>query len=312
MRKEFVILGLVIAVLLGVLFVQKRNKVHYTIPDLESFEVEQISKVVLSKAGEEILIQKSGEHWQMGPEGYKADEKKISQITDQLSNLSLSALVSEREHYQVYDLTEEKKITVKAYAGEEPIRNLAIGKAASSQRHTFVLLEGDKNVYQASGNLRTFFDQDMVTLRDMTVMSFDDEIMSVDISTGVEKINIHKGMPVADPDTTSAELVSAEPEWLDEEGVKLKQSKVSEMINALKNLSAEAYIEGKSKEEMKSPSYTLTLHGTKDYVISLFEKTEENQYSAVSSESPYPFYLAEWKAKRFMAERNDLKEEKDS
>ncbi|MBW1691689.1 MAG: DUF4340 domain-containing protein [Deltaproteobacteria bacterium] len=67
-------------------------------------------------------------------------------------------MVSESRDYSRYQLDDEHKITVKAYIGEKLTRELDVGKAAPSYRHTFVRLKENEFVYHARENFRNAFD----------------------------------------------------------------------------------------------------------------------------------------------------------
>ncbi len=90
------------------------------------------------------------------------------------------------------------------------------------------------------------------------------------------------------------------------DGSPVKAEEIDEIISSLSNFQCDEFIEDRKKDDFKSPLFTLTLKGINTYTISLFEK-EDDQYPGISSESEYPFFISEWKAKRIMKELDSLK-----
>jgi hypothetical protein len=65
------------------------------------------------------------------------------EMLDTLGGLTLTALVSESKNYALYELDDAQKANVKAWQGDQLKRDVDVGKAAPSFRHTFVRLAGD-------------------------------------------------------------------------------------------------------------------------------------------------------------------------
>jgi hypothetical protein len=300
MKKEFIVLAVVIVLLAGVLLLRKNNNVHYTIPGLDPMEENSVTKLVIDRPNEEITLKRSGDRWEIEPEGFKADAKAISSMISRLSGLSISAMVSEGGHYNVYDLSDDKKITVQAFEGDSVIRGLDIGKQAASSRHTYILLAGDKKVYQADGDFRSTFDKERDSLRDKIVMAFDDDISGIEINFGKKNIVLKKAASATDANAPESQPGQATQKWISEDGKHVRDSAVNETINTLRNLTCQRYIDDKNTDDLGKPSYTMTLEGSKKYSIAVFDKTKDNSYPARSSESSYPFYLSQWKAKKIM------------
>ena len=64
-------------------------------------------------------------------------------MVEVLDKITLSALVSESKSYDRYDLSDEKKLSIKAWEGETLKRDFYAGKVSPSSRHTFITLAGD-------------------------------------------------------------------------------------------------------------------------------------------------------------------------
>ena len=313
-KKEYIALVVVIAALVAYLVFHKTNRTHYQLPDVPKVSEKKISKLEIATKGEKILLNKKDDNWFIGEKAYPADKGKVNDILEVLGNLSLSALVSESKNYVRYELDDEKKISVKAWSGGDLIRELDIGKAASTYQHTFVKLDGDPNIYQARGYFRTKFEKSADDLRDKVVLAFkEDEITAVEIykdqSTTViskkekpsEKKEEKKG---ADTEKEKGSKKEAEKqfEWQTAEGKVMEASKVKNLISYFTDFRCETYIEDKNKEAFaeKDPAVRITLKGKKDYSLSVFAKDKEKDGNApaVSSVNPYPFLITKSTAER--------------
>ncbi|MGD2295449.1 MAG: DUF4340 domain-containing protein, partial [Candidatus Aminicenantes bacterium] len=173
-KKEYLILIGIIAILLVFLLISgRKNKMSYSVPDLESINLDEITKIEISKSGDTIVLTGKEDKWTILPQEYPADSDKLSNMLDVIGNLTLTELAAEKKDYERYELDEGKKIRIRALKGEEAVREFDIGKVSSTYRHTFVKVGKDSRVYHARGSFRSTFDFDRPELRDKSVMAFD-------------------------------------------------------------------------------------------------------------------------------------------
>jgi len=316
-KKEYIILGVVIVALSAYLVFRNPDRTHYELPTIPEMEVADISKIEISKGGASIVLNKKDDKWHIAPEEYLADAGKVEGMLDGMESLTLTALVSESESYARYDLDEEDKITVKAWQGDTLKRNFEVGKTASSFQHTFVKLSGDDRVYHGRGNFRNQFDQPLDDLRDKTVMSFDQkEIEEIHITKGKEAIAL-KRTQVPVEVTAGEKDAEASPSphegvgkmvWQTADGKEGDEAKIDRLLNTLSDLRCEKYIDDKKKEDFADPVFTAQPKGTEEYTLSIFAKKDKdaNNYPAISSENDYPFLLPKWQADRLMKKPDDM------
>ena len=308
-KKEIAILFFIIVVLLFYIFSEKGEKTHYQLPDIETVNTEDISKISISSKDSDITLIKGDDGWFIAPQNYPADETMVNNLVRTISVLKLTALVSESKNYSIYELDKDNRIEVESYAGDKVLRKISIGKPASSYRHTFVMLGDDHRVYHAEGNMKNEFDKTISDLRDKLVMKFSDEISEVIMQKGGNELTVLRGTPPVSVDITDKDSkagVEDLAKWIAADGSPVKAEEIDEIISSLSNFKCDEFIEDREKDDFKSPLFTLTLKGIKTYSISLFEK-EDDQYPAISSESEYPFFISEWKAKRIMKDFDSLK-----
>jgi hypothetical protein len=311
-KKEAVILVVLIIGLALYLVLHQQDGTHYTLPTAEKVPEAEISKIEVSKPDGTIILSKKGDQWILSPEGYRADEGKVKSMLDIISGLTLTAMVSESKSYERYDLNEDKRITVKAWAGESLERNFEIGKAAPSHSHTFVKVAGDHRVYHARSNFRGRFDQTLDNLRDRSALTFQiAEIQGVRIREGEKPLSLmRQNVPVEVGSEQEEKSAAPKEAWIVEgqRDQKVNESKLDRLFATLSNLKCNAYADGKSKADFSNPLYSVELKGTQNYKLDIFEKvsTGEKRYPAVSSQNDFPFFVSDYLAGQIMVPLEDL------
>jgi signal recognition particle subunit SEC65 len=316
-KKEYIILAVIIAALSLYLSQRSTDRTLYQLPDVPKISNSDITKIEIDKKSTSIAISKKGDSWKIGPKKYPADTLKVKNMLDVMEKLTLTALVSESKSYNRYNLDDDHKITVKTFDKDKLKLELDIGKAASSFRHTFVKIAGDERVFHASGSFRGKFDTTVDDLRDKAVLEFKiKEIGEISITKGKDKMvfsRIQIPGKTKEPETSSSKTEPLKTTWQNAAGKKANNSKINRLLTTLSDLSCEKYISDRSKEEFKSPVYTLLLKGSKEYKLSIFEKLNKDNkdYPAISSENSYPFILSGSQVKSIMEDPGEMLEKKD-
>jgi len=321
LKKEYVILAVVIVGLSIYLLTRQTDRTLYRLPQLPPVSAKSITRIDINGPDGTISLNRADDSWTIGEQKYPADRAKVSQMLDAISDLSLTAMMSESKDYIRYDLTDKNKISVKAWAGKTPERDFDIGKIGPSFRHTFVKLAGDANVYQARNNFRATFEQGVEDLRDKVVLSFAaSDIQEIRLTKGTEAMTLARHeAPLSketgekeenDPAKEAAPPLKAKMVWQTSDGRTAASAKVDELLAAVSQLVCEKYITDHVAADYKDPIYALELEGQKTHRLSIFAKQNETDksYPAVSSDSSYPFFLSEWKAKQLMPTFGDLLE----
>ena len=311
-KKEYLVIALVILSTVIYLAVRKTNRTEYQLPVIPEMVSDHIGKIEITHAGKSLILEKKDKSWQIQPQGYPADTGKVNTMLNDLGHLTLTALTSESKAYARYDLDPDKVIRVQAWAGTAVQRDIQIGKAASTYQHTFVRIGETPQVYQAEHNLRTAFDQTAEKLRDKTVMQFDTaEIKDITIAQNGQQIMLHKKevapaaagngqTPAGAANNSAVSNKPAEVQWTTDQGKPADISQVTRLLSILSHLSCESYIEGKTKNDLGStPLCTILVKGKKDYTLTLYPQTGKagSGYPAVSSENDYPFIIPDYQGK---------------
>ena len=308
-KKEYLILVVLIVGLSLYLVLHKRDKSHYQLPELPKVVKKDISKVEISKNDKTIVLNKKDNVWHIVPQGYPADTSQVESMLDVIEKLSLTALVSESKDYERYNLDKDNKVMVKVWSGDTLSREFEIGKAATTFQHTFVKLGNDDRVYQARGNFRSKFDLNVDNLRNKIVLAFDPkDIQEMRISKGEKSIvfgrqqTAHEITGSEEKKAQSSQGATEEATWQSDDGKRGDESQLNRILTTLSQLRCEKYLDDRKKEDLADPIYVIELKGIKDYSLSVFAKIDgtSNDYPAASSDNDYPFLLPSWQAEDLM------------
>lgn len=299
-KKELIILVGIIVVLGLYLALRGRGEVHYQLPDLPEVKVESINRIVVEKEDGKLELKRENEKWKLLPEGYPAKNSEVKRMAEALAELKLTALAGESGGLARYMLDDKQKLTVTAFDGDTKLRAVTVGKATSTWRQTFVQLPGDPKVYHAADNLRSIFDVTTDRLRDKTVFT-------VDKST-VTRLTFK-------PATGDAFVIQRDPaagaegDWTTADGKPLDGAPVTRLLNAIASLNCSEFLDPAEKDRLTKPSFELSVEaaGTTGW-IKLFDKTDKDEYKALSSGSDYPFLLPKWQVDQFRKKPADFPE----
>jgi hypothetical protein len=314
-KKEYLILILIIAALSAYLVMRSFDRTHYQLPEISSLDPGKITKIEISKNDDSIVLKKKDTQWYLDPPGYLADANRVKDMLKVFETFSLTALVSEAKDYSRYDLQAEKRINVKAWLGDTLQRNFDIGKAAPSFRHTFVKLEGDSRIFHASNSFRSKFELTLDNLRDKNVLSFKPaDIQEVQITGDQASVKLVRGEVPVGPTVSQEEKADTAPaaavkfEWQSSDGKKGNDQNINRLLTALGSLRCEQYINDRDKDSFSAPIYTVKLKGVQDYRLDIFAKLKQDDknHPAVSSANDYPFLLSDSQAQQIMQDPGEF------
>ena len=311
-KKEYALLGVVILVLLIYLFRNQQDQVHYALPETPRLNTADINQLTVSKTGETITLKRQDGQWRLMPGDYPADTAQVERMLKSVAELEITALVSETQSYARYELDGDRRIDVKLFTDSQLIRQVAIGKAASTFRHTHVLVGDDHKVYHAGGSFRWEFDKSIDDLRDKTVFSFArDAITSISIKADTQEQIIRKetgsgrdAVPDATPTDKNQAAPPPEAAWVTSAGQTVDNATVDELLEALSPLKCKAFIGENDKDSLGDSQYRIQLTGDATHHLEIFSPRPEtpNEFPGTSSGSPHAFVLSEFdveKVKRF-------------
>jgi hypothetical protein len=313
-RKEAVILGILIVVLSLYLVFNKRDRSLYDLPVLKPISASKLSKMTLASSDGSIVFFRKAGAWVVNEEAYPGDETGIGRVADIVANLRLTTLISESKNYGRYDLDPEHAITIKAWEGDTLVRDFRVGKAVSGHRQTFVKLADDYRVYHAGEGFRNHVQGKADKFRDKTVMSFEpDQINQVRLinkdAQGIFSKETTPETPSEKPaDGDSQGTKTAHSVWRNADGEVVKENKLTKLIGDFSSLKCSAFIYDREKAEFTEPIARITFQGAEEYTFQIFEQLEKDasEYPAISSQNDYLFLVPKWQADQVMNALADI------
>ncbi len=302
-KKEYIILILVIMALIFYLTMTSTNDHDGELPQPAKVDNAKINRIVISEKGKEaVTLAKKDEKWFVDPQGYPADSVKVKNMANAIADLTLTALVSESGSYERYGLSKEKKIVVQAFVDGDEVRSFDIGEAAPTFQHTFVLLKGDNSVYHARGQLKRIFEHTIDDLRDKTVFDLSRESISeIALQKGEHTIQLTKTeIPPKAAEATKEKSETPTPpskpkiEWQDAKGQSVDKGTVDRLLGSITRMNCDGYMEDSAKEGLKTATWTITLKDDQgQHAISVYapDKPETEKIPATATSNPYPFVL---------------------
>jgi hypothetical protein len=300
LKKEYLMLLLAIAALCTYLVTRTKDQTHFELPEMDKVESQKINRLEITKGATTIELDKKDDQWTIGPKAYFADGIKVRNMVNAAAGINLTALVSESGNFDRYDLTDSKKINVRAYADKDKLRDFDIGRQAPTHQHTFVKLPDTPNVYHAQGNINATFETTAGELRDKTVLEYPkEEIKTVTISKADRTLTISKKeaareTPATEEKSEADQPEAAEIQWVDAKGTSISTPDVDLVIGDFAKLKCDGFLDDNAKDGLKDPVWTVTL-GTDNGKHMLWvyhrETDESTHQPAFSSGSEYAFKL---------------------
>lgn len=305
-KREYIVLVVLIAGLTGYLVWQRHHRTAYRLPSPPKVDAGEIDRIEIDRPGQPPLpLKKTDDRWTVGAEAYAADPDKVRGMLDILETLSLTALVSEAGSYGRYDLDESRRIRVRAWSGDTLRRDLAVGKSVPTYRHTFVTMADDPNVYHAREDFRGRFDRSLDQLRDKHVLTFDREdidVLAIRGPDGAAMRFTRQAPPAAGDDggqaSSSTPQVAPEPVWHDADGRPADGETIGRLLTSLDGLECTGYRYDRTKDEWaaQEAAYDIRLEGDEPHRLALFAPEAEGGEGAprpgISSDNDYPFNLS--------------------
>jgi len=304
LKKEVLILIVAIAVLLLYLTLRSTNRNEIQLPQPAQLEKNAISRLVLTgKQNAPLELVKKDARWFIEPHGYPVDNVKVNNMLHSISELRLTALVSESGNYDRYGLGAGEKIAVQAFRGDSALRVFSIGKPAPTHQHTFVLMDGDSRVYHARGQLERTFEQSVESLRDKTIFDFDkDSITALTLEKKGKKLEVSKIDIAPQQSVPESEQQEESPvhapntEWQADGGRKVDQKSVERLLEEIDHLVCDAFLEDDAGKTLKDPLWRITFKRAEEEVgFAVYPKMNESadQLPLTASTTPYAFLLQE-------------------
>jgi len=295
LKKEYLVLAAVIIAAVFYLILHKKDQTQYSLPELAEIDIDTVTRIAITAQGKTITLNKNGDRWFLAPREYPADGAKVKGMLFEIEDIVITDLVSESRAYARYQLDDAGKIRVKAWAGEELLRDLEIGKEAATYQHTFVRLPESPNVYHVRGDFRRKFEESAADLRDHEVLAFDpDALEKIRLTSGPDTFVMTRRAAPQSDQAGDKPVETAKPAWTGPDSQSVDSGVLDSFLSSINNIKCENYLEGRQKDEFEGPVFEIALEGKQSFTLALFKKEKEKEtvLPATSSYNAYPFTLS--------------------
>lgn len=312
-KKEYAILAAAIAILVLYLVLRPDGHNQNRLPQPPAVDSDAIDRLVITKNDNTSLeLFKKDNQWHIGSQGYRSDTAKAKNMVKTISELTLTAMVSESGSYERYGLTPNEKTSVQAFSKGTLLRAFDIGSPAPTHQHTFVLMQGDATVYHARGQIGRTFDHTMESLRDKTVFDFDrTQISAITLRRGDKSMALTK-QPIS-PKSETPEAASSEiatwMEWHDASGQKVSQEAVAHLLDGMARMDCDGYLDDQAPERLTDALWSVLFENEHEaFTFSVFDKidADDNKIPAMTSVNPYAFVLKQERVQGYAAALDQL------
>lgn len=287
MKKEYLILIGIILILGVYLFVHKENRDHYSLPQIQKIDVKEITGIDIIKDEQQISFSKKEKNWTFTDKAYPADTFQIDAMLNVYKSFNLTTLVSEQGDLNRYELDKKHGIQIKYLKGNDVVFDVMLGKTAPTFNHTFVKLPQDKNIYHATGSLRSDFDKEIMEFRDKTVLAFNKSVIK---QFTITKDNLSKTATLIQKKNDKKQDIIS---WNFEDDTQADLDTVAALLSVLNDLRCETYLDTdiENIKEQALSFYQVTLKGNVDHELTLYKNSTGKNFTGVSSMNKYVFAL---------------------
>lgn len=243
------------------------------------------------------------DQWFVGEQKYPVNQSFVDSIIESISSIrTLDKVGTANSDADIarYELNEGKNLCVTALKNGKVLRSVVVGKDSTASSQGYITIDGGKDIYLASGNLKITFDKSVDDLRSRVIWTVEKEdITSVKIS------------PVGGQPWTVMKMGSGDDVVWNISGATcdLDTAKVSAWVNGMASVSTPVWHEsGENLGGEKILTATITA-ALKEITIDIYSSTSEDDktlYWATCSETPYTFELAQYAVQKFQKNVDEL------
>jgi len=324
-KKEYLILLIIIVVLTAYLLKKDRDKTETALPELKQIDKTSIKKILVKGPKGEFTIVINKKKWSLLPEDYPVIDGKVSKMVELLANTDISDLMSKAGKYDRYGLGEKTGTSVIAKGDKEELRNIIIGHNSESGNRTFVKLKDDDNIYQARGDYKSSFNiskQDIINKNIFTFNSSDIVELLIDIDgkkghfVKINKTNKVNESKLSKKDKAKKTMADSKADkemiWVSKSDNKNVNGKViDEYISKNANIRCKSYIGKKNINDTSYMKLVFIDKTKKKYELNISKNLSddkiESEVEMFSSESDFKFYMSKDDIKKLKVDIDKLK-----
>jgi Domain of unknown function (DUF4340) len=246
MDKRIILGAVILAALGAAVFYRNKSddavgKATTTSADMPDVKApEDVDKVVIVNADKgEVTLEKKADKWEVvKPVAFAANQANVKSLIDNMKELKASETISSNltdDQKKLYELDAAKGVHVTAFKGADKKVDLVFGK--SGGRGQMSSVDGKPGVYAISGYSSYLYTREVKAWRDQEMLKFDDaNANQVTITNKNGVFSFTKGDKWAGS-------------FKDKPIARFDDSKVGDLLRAVKGLNADDFGDGKSPAE---------------------------------------------------------------
>lgn len=279
-KVTLILFGLFILLLAAVYLIEFKDQGDEGKDMLVSLSTENVEKMVFRTEGETIQFQKEGEEWWItDPIRAKGDKYEVNRLADDFTNLRIERIVEEEPSDLAKYGIPQNQVEI-YYRDKENPEDILIGSENPLDNTYFAKKNGESRVVLIPSSLKSLLEKKLFDFRQKNIFQFE--------ADQAKKIKLTAG-------DVQWEAEKVEEDWFLIKPVNAlaQKSKINDILNALSNLKATAFLsENKREEEIKQfgldePDYEVEIDfpAESGHVTYFIHKNEEIT-RATSSVSP--------------------------
>lgn len=284
-----------------------------SVPELEGWH-EPADAIEIKGGNFSLSMVKKDGTWLINEQGYPGDIELIDAIERKARDFKILDLVSDKGYYDKYELTDEKGVSVVIKGKGKMLRKILIGKAGTTNNHSYLKVDDRKEIYLASGIMKSDFVRQAGDLRNKVIVNAKkQDIKEFSINYGGKNYTF---LPDASKTGNAGKENKADSSqktgsaWIcrEYEKVRLDDSSVNAILQIFSPLKAAEFPETADIKKTGNALCRVSIsYADKKIELVIYSNKEKNMNYATSSESKYIFTLGSWQTEKlFIKNITDL------
>ncbi len=287
-----------------------KNRSCSTVPKLEGW-YEPADEIYIKGKDNTLNMVKKDNIWYLNEQAYPGDAGLIDSLERKARDFKLLDLVSEKGYFDKYELTDEKGVSVIIRGKGKLLRKILIGKAGSTNNHSYIKVGDREEIYLASGIMRSDFTRPVDDLRDKVIFDVkSSEIKSFSINYGGKNFSFIPNPAKGESADKQKDAKKPESGWIckEYEKVRLNDSSINAILQIFAPLKAAEFPENADKKSTGSAVCRVSImSGDKKIELEIYSGKFKDMNYASSTGSRYIFTIGSWQTQKlFIKNITDL------
>ncbi len=296
-KRTLITLGLIVFLSAALVI---KNWSCSSVPELEGW-YEPADEINVTGKDVKLFMSKKDNNWFINEQAFPGDADLIESLERKARDFKLLDLVSDKGYYDRYDLTEDNAVTVLIKGRGKVLRKILIGKAGSTNNHSYIRFDDRSEIYLASGIMKSDFSLPVSDLRDKRIFDLKkEEIKFFSITYNRKTYDFQLFQDKSEIDNKDGDKKPA-GRWLCRgyKNLELNNSSIDSILALFSPLKAAEFPANAENENSGDVICTVTIpYGDKKFELDIFSKKDKDMHYAAANESEYVFTLGAWQTEK--------------